>query len=62
MKGYLIRFENELIPIQKDINNTFYLSILNGVSKRNMIVLDQNDVPIFENILDLLFHEYSEKT
>ncbi|MDB2606248.1 AraC family transcriptional regulator [Zobellia sp.] len=61
MQGYLIRFDNELIPIQKDINNSFYLSILESISKKNMIVLDKKDVQIFENILDSLYHEYSEK-
>lgn len=59
MKGYLIRFDNELIHFQKESKNLSFTSILNNISKINTIVLDKKDISSFENLLEQLHQEYS---
>ncbi|WP_024772169.1 AraC family transcriptional regulator [Aquimarina macrocephali] len=58
MQGFLIRFDSELIPFQKTIDNISFLSIIHNISKVNTIILGKEDVSQFEAILNQLHYEY----
>ena len=55
MKGYLIRFDTDLIPFQNGADNIPLLSLIDFISKVNIIVLDKENAIEFESILEKFY-------